>query len=61
MNAAGAMLLAGCGDVGVRAGLALAAAGRRVYGLRRSEAPLPAPLQALRADLTDPSSLRALP
>jgi nucleoside-diphosphate-sugar epimerase len=61
VNTAGAVLLAGCGDVGVRAGLALAAAGRRVYGLRRSDAALPEPLQPLRADLTDPVSLRALP
>ncbi len=57
----GAVLLAGCGDVGLRAGQSLAAAGRRVYGLRRSTAALPAPLQALRADLTDPASLRELP
>lgn len=61
MNADGAVLLAGCGDVGVRTGLALATAGRRVYGLRRSDMALPAPLQPLRADLTDPASLRALP
>ncbi|WP_425508011.1 NAD-dependent epimerase/dehydratase family protein [Tahibacter caeni] len=45
----------------MRAGVELAAAGRRVYGLRRSAAALPAPLQALRADLTDPASLRELP
>ncbi|MBL8299756.1 MAG: SDR family oxidoreductase [Rhodanobacteraceae bacterium] len=61
MSRAGAVLLAGCGDVGVRLGLSLAAAGRRVYGLRRSDVLLPAPLQPLRADLTDPTSLRALP
>lgn len=57
----GAVLLAGCGDVGLRAGQLLAAAGRRVYGLRRSTVALPAPLQALRADLTDPASLGELP
>ena len=61
MNADGAVLLAGCGDVGVRTGLALASVGCRVYGLRRSDMALPAPLQPLRADLTDPDSLRALP
>jgi len=61
VNEAGAVLLAGCGDVGVRTGLALAATGRRVYGLRRSEAALPAPLQAVRADLTDPATLCNLP
>lgn len=57
----GAVLIAGCGDVGIRAGLALAAAGRRVYGLRRSTAALPAPLQPLSADLTVAASLRELP
>ncbi|MCQ4165236.1 NAD-dependent epimerase/dehydratase family protein [Tahibacter harae] len=61
MSDAGAVLLAGCGDAGCRAGLLLAAAGRRVYGLRRSEAALPAPLLPLRADLTDAASLRNLP
>jgi nucleoside-diphosphate-sugar epimerase len=61
VNEAGAVLLAGCGDVGIRAGLALAAAGRRVYGLRRSAASMPAPLTAVRADLTDPLTLRELP
>lgn len=61
MNPAGAVLLAGCGDVGIRAGLQLAAAGRRVYGLRRSTAALPSPLVPLQADLADPVSLRNLP
>lgn len=61
MNPAGAVLLAGCGDVGIRAGLQLAAAGRRVYGLRRSTAALPSPLLPLQADLADPVSLRHLP
>lgn len=61
MNPAGAVLLAGCGDVGIRAGLQLAAAGRRVYGLRRSTAALPSPLLPLQADLTDPASLRNVP
>lgn len=61
MNRAGAVLLAGCGDVGIRAGLQLAAAGRRVYGLRRSTAALPSPLLPLQADLADPVSLRNLP
>ncbi len=61
MNPTGAVLLAGCGDVGIRAGLQLAADGRRVYGLRRSTAALPSALQPLRADLSDPASLRNLP
>lgn len=61
MSAAGACLVAGCGDVGQRLAARLRAAGRRVYGLRRSAAPLPAGVQALQADLTDADSLRVLP
>lgn len=56
-----AVLLAGCGDVGIRSGLLLAAQGRKVYGLRRSVGTLPAPLLPLQADLTDAASLTALP
>lgn len=56
-----AVLLAGCGDVGIRTGLLLAAQGRKVYGLRRSAGTLPAPLLPLQADLTDASSMAALP
>lgn len=61
MSDAGAVLLAGCGDLGVRVGLLLAAAGRKVYGLRRSSSELPPGLNALAADLTDPATLQALP
>jgi nucleoside-diphosphate-sugar epimerase len=53
-------LVAGCGDVGTRAGLLLAAAGWQVTGLRRAGA-LPPPLAVLHADLTRPDTLRALP
>lgn len=53
-------LIAGCGDVGTRAALLLAQAGWRVTGLRRSGG-LPAPLEVLHADLTQPASLPALP
>jgi nucleoside-diphosphate-sugar epimerase len=49
-------LIAGCGDVGTRAGLLLAAQGWRVVGLRRSGT-LPSPIETFRADLTDPRSL----
>ncbi len=49
-------LIAGCGDVGTRAGLRLAERGWRVLGLRRS-GPLPAPIEPVRADLTDPLAL----
>jgi len=63
MNASAAprrCLIAGCGDLGVRAGRKLAAAGWQVDGLRRSATALPPPLALLRADLTDAASLRAL-
>jgi nucleoside-diphosphate-sugar epimerase len=53
-------LIAGCGDVGTRAGLLLAARGWRVTGLRRSGS-LPAPLEVLHADLTRPATLAGLP
>jgi nucleoside-diphosphate-sugar epimerase len=53
-------LIAGCGDVGTRAGLLLAAGGWRVTGLRRAGT-LPAPLAVLHADLTRPATLAGLP
>lgn len=55
------ILIAGCGDVGTALGLELAAQGCEVVGLRRRAEPLPAPLRTVRADLTDPASLEALP
>lgn len=58
---AGGILLAGCGDLGIRLGLLLAAAGRRVHGLRRDPAGLPAPIHALAADLAEARSLEVLP
>lgn len=61
MNARGACLIAGCGDVGSRLGALLVARGETVYGLRRTAAQLPAGVTAVRADLTDPSTLRDLP
>lgn len=54
-------LIAGCGDLGTAVGLQLAAQGQQVYGLRRRCEPLPAPLRTLRADLTQPATLAALP
>jgi nucleoside-diphosphate-sugar epimerase len=54
-----ACLIAGCGDVGTRAGLLLAARGWRVIGLRRS-AGLPAPIELFQADLRTPASLAGL-
>ncbi|MGF1526779.1 MAG: hypothetical protein ACFCBW_08310, partial [Candidatus Competibacterales bacterium] len=50
-------LIAGCGDVGTRLGLALAGQGHRVFGLRRTPRALPAPITPLAADLTDPTTL----
>ncbi|QBI56222.1 Rossmann-fold NAD(P)-binding domain-containing protein [Streptomonospora litoralis] len=45
-------VLAGCGDLGSRAGLRLAADGYRVVGLRRSPARVPAPIAGQAVDLT---------
>jgi len=53
-------LVAGCGDVGTRAGSLLAAAGWTVTGLRRA-GDLPSPLAVHHADLTRPETLRGLP
>lgn len=57
----GRVLIAGCGYLGTALGLRLAAQGARVFGLRRSPAPLPPPLVALQGDVTRPESLGALP
>lgn len=46
------VLIAGCGDVGTLAGLAFAATGRRVIGVRRSPDRLPRAIEPLAADLT---------
>ena len=54
------ILIAGCGDLGATVGGLLAAEGLEVYGLRRSDAPLPAGLQALRGDVTRPETLHDL-
>lgn len=51
------ILIAGCGDVGCRAGLRLAADGHRVWGLRRHPGELPRELHPLAADLGDRDSL----
>jgi len=55
-------LIAGCGDLGLRAADLLLAAGHRVHGLRRSPpATAPAGLQWHAADLTRPTTLATLP
>lgn len=51
MSACSSLLIAGCGDVGTRLGLRLAAAGWRVHGLRRNVAALPAAIAPLAGDL----------
>jgi len=54
------VLLAGCGDLGARIGLGMAAAGAVVFALSRRSLP-PSPLLAVHADVTDPATLTALP
>jgi nucleoside-diphosphate-sugar epimerase len=55
------VLIAGAGDVGTRAGLLLAQAGKQVFALKRRTVGLPAELVAVAADLTRPETLTALP
>ncbi|MES2820154.1 MAG: NAD-dependent epimerase/dehydratase family protein, partial [Pseudomonadota bacterium] len=45
------LLIAGCGDIGSRLGLRLAAEGWAVHGLRRTVAALPAGIQPVAGDL----------
>lgn len=51
------VLIAGCGRIGTRLGRQLADRGARVYGLRRRDEPLPAPLETIQADMTRPETL----
>lgn len=53
------VLIAGCGDLGQRAGSLLAAAGHRVLGLRRGPAALPAGIERVACDLA--KAVPALP
>lgn len=56
------LLLAGCGKLGTELGLRRAAAGDRIFGLRRQASQLPAPIEPISADLTEPATLHsALP
>lgn len=55
------VLLAGCGDLGLRVAQALRARGDEVWALRRRPPPTGDGIRWLRADLTDPGSLRGLP
>lgn len=61
MADAASVLIAGCGDVGMRAAALLRARGEAVLCLRRNTAALPPGQPVLAADLTDAASLRALP
>ncbi|GAB4171524.1 MAG: SDR family oxidoreductase [Wenzhouxiangellaceae bacterium] len=51
------LLIAGCGDLGIR--LAARLQGWEVHGLRRRAADLPASVNPVAADLSDPASLAA--
>ncbi|NQD92447.1 SDR family oxidoreductase [Pseudomonas sp. CrR25] len=51
MSGTASVLIAGCGDVGTRLGLRLAASGWTVHGLRRSVAALPAQILPVAGDL----------
>lgn len=53
------VLIAGCGDVGTALGLALAADGDQVLGLRRNPEHLPAPILPVRGDLVGAAGLAA--
>ncbi|MBS7662555.1 SDR family oxidoreductase [Pseudomonas lalucatii] len=55
------VLIAGCGDVGTRLGLRLAAAGWQVHGLRRAAQQLPAPIIPVAGDLQDEACPPAWP
>jgi nucleoside-diphosphate-sugar epimerase len=55
------VLIAGCGYVGTALGLELSRCGDRVWGLRRDASQLPAGLQAVSADLSNPDTLQVLP
>ncbi len=55
------ILIAGCGYVGTRLAGLLTEAGHQVWGLARTPATLPPGVTPLAADLTQPSTLGALP
>lgn len=55
------ILLAGCGDLGMRLARRLTARGDTVFGLRRRVDALAAGIVPVEADLNDPASLGALP
>ncbi|MCC6490182.1 MAG: SDR family oxidoreductase [Candidatus Hydrogenedentes bacterium] len=54
-------LIAGCGYVGTALAARLVAEGHEVWALRRTPGPLPEGVEALSADLMDPSTLAVIP
>ena len=55
------ILIMGCGDLGTAVGQQLAAAGHRVWGLRRQAERIPSPIRPLAGDFTRPDGLPELP
>ncbi len=55
------ILIAGCGDLGTEAALALAAEGHEVHGLRRDPSVLAGPIHPVAGDLTRDDGLDDLP
>jgi nucleoside-diphosphate-sugar epimerase len=55
------VLIAGCGYVGSEAGARLVRRGHRVWGLRRSTAPMPEGVEPIQADLLGPDLASRLP
>lgn len=55
------VLIAGCGYVGAALAAELAGDGHRVFGLKRDPSDVPEGVSPVRADLTDPATLRGLP
>ena len=55
------VMIAGCGDVGIRLGLQLSRAGWTVYGLRRQAADLPVPILPVKGDLSAAEVPRSWP
>ena len=55
------LMIAGCGDVGIRLGLQMSRAGWTVYGLRRQAASLPVPILPVKGDLSASAVPRSWP
>ena len=55
------ILIAGCGDLGTKAGLELCRQGHEVFGLKRNSQTITAPIKAIAADLSQPLDSNLLP